>query len=417
MKRQRVWSVVAVVLWTAVCPAKDAAPSLMERDALTNGFWGLNDRLQPVGLDLSLSTTQIYQQNVHGGRSTSRSPGRWSGSYDLELWTNLRDLLGVEAGRIYTHAEGNGSRGIDPYAVGSYFNVNGDAFDDRVLDVTELWYEKAWLDGMLTLRVGKIDFTGGFECRGCLVSFDGSLYANDETSQFLNLALVNNPTIPFPLSGLGAILHCMPADWWYVSAGVQDAEGDRRTSGFATTFDGDDYFLYLLETAVFPRIHSAQGPLPAAYRFGLWYDPQPKGNSDSDRTYRNDVGFYTTCDQMLLKENDQPDDRQGLGMFFRCGYTDGRRNDLTQFYSGGFQYQGLVAGRDEDVFGIGYARGIFSAQALTTFPAGHESVLETYYNAQLTKWAHVSPSVQYVATPGGCGRDAVVVGVRAQITF
>jgi carbohydrate-selective porin OprB len=49
----------------------------------------------------------------------------------------------------------------------------------------------------------------------------------------------------------------------------------------------------------------------------------------------------------------------------------------------------------------------------------YEAVLETYYNAQLTHWAHVSPSVQYVANPGGSGvsRDAVVVAIRAQIAF
>lgn len=72
------------------------------------------------------------------------------------------------------------------------------------MDITELWYEHALLDDTLRVRLGKMDITGGFECRGCPVSFDGSLYANDETGQFLNSALVNNPTIPFPDKGLGA---------------------------------------------------------------------------------------------------------------------------------------------------------------------------------------------------------------------
>jgi porin len=150
---------------------------------------------------------------------------------------------------------------------------------------------------------------------------------------------------------------------------------------------------------------------------GLWYDPRPKSHSDSDRTYRNDMGVYTTCDQMLFKENDQPDDQQGLGVFFRFGWTDAKHNDLRQFWSGGLQYQGLLPGRDEDVLGLGWAWGVFSDLATTTFPAGQESVTELYYNAQLTPWAHVSPSVQYIATPAGSGRDALVVGVRAQIVF
>jgi len=417
MRRQILWTALVVGLGTVIGPAQEAQPNWQERDSLTNDFWGLKDWLGPSGLDLSLNTTQIYQENVRGGLSTRRQAGRFSGSYDLELTANLRALLNVEAGRLYTHAEGSYSRGIDPYAVGSFFHVNGDALGDRAIDVTELWYEKSWLDGVLTVRLGKIDFTGGFECRGCSVSFDGSLYANDETARFLNLALVNNPTIPLPLAALGVIVHCMPADWWYVSAGMQDAEGDRRESGLATTFDGDDYFLYILETGLAPRLRSARGPLQAAYRFGLWYDPRPKGNSDSEQTYRNDVGFDTTCDQMLWKEDDRPDDQQGLGAFVRYGYTDAGRNDLTQFYSGGLQYQGLVPSRDEDVVGLGWARGLFSDQARISFPEGHESVVETYYNAQLANWSHVTPSVQYVAHPSGRGRDVVIIGLCAQIAF
>ena len=133
----------------------------------------------------------------------------------------------------------------------------------------------------------------------------------------------------------------------------------------------------------------------------------------------NGIGFYTTCDQMLLKENDRSDDPQGLGIFFRYGYTGARRNDLTQFWSAGVQYQGLLPGRDDDVLGVGFARGLFSDQAVATFPEGHESVVETYYNARLTNWAHVSPSVQYIAQPGGRGasHDAVVAGIRAPIAF
>lgn len=416
MKREVV-SIVAALVWAAACGAGEAGPSLSERDSLTGGLWGLRERLNQTGLDLSVNTTHIYQQNAHGGLSTRRRAGRFSGSYDVELWVNLEDLLQADSGRIYTHAEGSYSQGIDPYAVGSFFNVNGNALGGRAIDLTELWYERSWLDGVVTLRLGKIDFSGGFECRGCPVSFDGSLYANDETSQFLHLALANNPTIPMPPAGLGAIVHCLPTDGWYISAGMQDAQGTRTQSGFATTFDGDDYFLYLLETGLAPRVRGASGPLPGAYRFGLWYDPRPKGNCDSDKTYRNGIGFYTTCDQMLLKENDRPDDQQGLGAFFRYGYTDAKRNDLTQFWSAGLQYQGLWAQRDDDVLGIGLARGQFSDRAGSTFPAGHETVVETYYNAQLTNWAHISPSVQYIANPGGSGHDALVVALRAQIAF
>jgi len=89
------------------CRAEEAKPSLSEGDSLTEGFGGLNDRRHQAGLDLSLSTTQIYQQNAHGGLSTRRQAGQFSGSHDLEFWANLRELLQVDSGWIYAHIEGS----------------------------------------------------------------------------------------------------------------------------------------------------------------------------------------------------------------------------------------------------------------------------------------------------------------------
>lgn len=122
---------------------------------------------------------------------------------------------------------------------------------------------------------------------------------------------------------------------------------------------------------------------------------------------------------MLAKENANPQDIQGLGAFFRCGYADGEKNDITNFFSFGFQYQGLIWGRDDDVLGAGFAQGIFSDKASTTYADDYESVVELYYNAQVTPWLNISPNIQYVANPGGndTGSDALVLGVRAQMNF
>ena len=64
------------------------------------------------------------------------------------------------------------------------------------------------------------------------MSFDCSNYANDERTQFLNGALINNPTIPFPENGLGVAVHYGPDKFWYASAAVADARADLRETGF-----------------------------------------------------------------------------------------------------------------------------------------------------------------------------------------
>ncbi len=384
----------------------------------------MSDELSEQGIEVGLSATQIYQQNVRGGMSTHRRAGRYSGSYDVELQVDLDKLLGIEGGRLYMLTEGkwSESQGIDGPAVGSVFGVNGDGAARRSIDVTELWYEQIFPGRTLTVRFGKMDLTGGFEHHNCPVSFDCSTYAGDENTQFLNGALINNPTIPFPDYGLGIAVHYEPDNFWYISGAIVDAQADVRETGFRTTFTGEDYFFYVVETGVTPVLGSENGALPGAYRVGLWYDPQPKANTDladAGKSYRDDTGFYVTCDQMLAKENADAEDTQGLGVFFRYGYANSEKNDVTGFFSTGFQYQGLIDGRDDDVLGFGFAHGAFSNKASTTYTDDYEAAFELYYSAEIAPWFVVSPSIQYVKNPGGDRSvdDAVVLGVRVLMTF
>jgi len=402
----------------------DSLSYIWQQKTLTDGFWGLNDELEDMGIEIGFSVTNIYQQNVHGGISTHRRAGRYSGSYDLELNVDLEKLWSIQGGSLFMLTEGvwSKSTGIDGPSVGSAFGVNGDARNRRTMDITELWYEQVFAGETIHLRIGKMDLTGGFEHHNCPVSFDCSNYANDETTQFLNGALINNPTIPFPDYGLGVAVHYNPDGSWYISAAVADAQADIRETGFRTTFHKEDYFLYILETGLTPDLDSKNGPLQGAYRAGLWYDPQPKANTDytdAGKSYRDDTGFYITCDQMLVKENPEPKDSQGLGAFFRFGYANSKKNDIVDFWSAGFQYQGLLEDRDDDVIGVGFAQGTFSNSASATYTEDYENALELYYSAQVTPWLAVSPCIQYITNPGGSKTtsDAVVLGARIQMSF
>ena len=415
MCKEKFLSCALVVTVALACQVQ--GQDIWEQETLTNGFWGLNDSLAASGIEVGFGITNIYQLNVNGGTSTSNHQGRHTGSYDLEIGADLQQLLGIEGATFYVHTEGSWSRmDIDATSIGSAFGVNGDAGGRRAMDVIEVWYEQALLDDTLRIRLGKLDIGGGFECRGCPVSFDGSAFANDQTGQFLNSALVNNPTIPFPAQGIGAVLYWNPIEWWYASVGAIDSQGDARETGFNTAFKDQDYYFFVFETGIAPQLDSANGPMQGAYRVGLWNTPEPKTNSDGVKNYRDDIGAYLSFDQMLCKENSDPEDSQGTGAFFRYGYANSERNDISGFWSFGLQTTGLVDGRDGDVLGVGYANGIFSNNASATYTDDNEDVLEVYYNAQVTPWLNVSPMVQYVADPGGndTAKDATIFGLRTQ---
>ena len=410
MSRAGILSIVFLLTLAGLCRAENNG--IRERQTLTNGFWGLNDELADSGIEAGFSMTNVYQANVKGGASTHNHKGRFAGSYDFELSADLQKLLGFETGTIFLHLEGGwpDAEGIDAISVGSAFGVNADAIGNDGILVKQLYYEGPVFSDNFTLMIGKIDFTG---------VFDASAYADDECTQFLNAALVDDPTIPFPQYSIGVVLTYALTDSWYISGGIADAQADSRKTGFRTAFGDEDYFFYALETGVTTQLNSANGPMAGAYRIGLWNDPQPKAHTGAANTYRDDVGFYMSCDQMLSKENSDHQDSQGLGVFFRFGYAPSKRNDITKFFSVGFQYQGLLDGRDDDVLGAGFARGFFTDSAASDYPADYESVLEVYYNAYVTPWLSLSPAIQYIANPGRSKTisDAVVLGVRAQMTF
>ena len=408
--------IAAVVCQTAIGHNEEPNGSILGRENLTGGLFGLNDLFEPSGIELTVSLTQIYQQNVRGGLSTHNRAGRYTGSYDIEGGFDLEKLLGIKGASAYMLAEGSWSDGISDNSVGSIFNVNGDAAGYRSLDITELWYEQMIGSESLRVRIGKLDLTGGFECRGCPVTFDGNRFANDENTQFLNLALINNPTIPFPDRGLGAVVYYNPVEWWYVSGGVGDAQADGRTTGFNTAFHGEDDYFSVFETGVVPHFDSSKGSLIGAYRLGVWYDPQEKESFKGD-IKRDDNGFYFSGDQLVWKENSDTEDQQGLGVFARYGWADENVNLVKQFYSGGLSYTGLFEGRDDDVAAAGVALGRLSDEADSG--DDQEVVYETFYNAQITKFLYVTPSLQYIQNPGGDDSidDAVVIALRAQIIF
>ena len=370
----------------------------------TDGFWGLNDKLAPSGIEIGLGLTTVYSANVKGGTSTNDRRGRHIGRYDLEMSMDLEHLLGIEGGSFFVHGWGGwpNTEGVDGHSVGSAWGINALAVGNRGMDIVEAFYEGPFFSDDLTIAVGKLDFTG---------IFDASEYADDECCQFLNAALVDNPTIPFAAQGLGIVLNWSITDFWYLMGGVVDAQADGRETGFRTALHKEDYYFYALETGV--TVGSG------TYRLGVWNDPQPKTNSDGSANTRDDIGVYTSCDWLVFEENPDSEDGQGLGTFFRYGYAPSERNDVTEFFSLGLHYQGLFDGRDNDIFGLAYARGIFSNTAAATYPEDYESVVEAYYNVQITPWLNISPSIQYVSNPGGVktAEDAVVFALRTFMTF
>ncbi len=233
---------------------------VLQTERLTGDWWATRAALEERGFTIDLGMTTGYQHNARGGVQT-KNAHRVSGSYDLELTLDVGALQLWEGGTVYALAGGSWDEGVsDRGYVGDYFGVNGDAGGDRAIDLSELWYEHVFFDERLRVRAGKIDLS---------VDFDTNAFANDETAQFLNNALIVSGNLPYPDPGHGVQFVATPCDWFYFGAGVADAEADVRETGFRTAYHGRSDFFSMYEFGLTPRFSTAWGELPGNYRFGL----------------------------------------------------------------------------------------------------------------------------------------------------
>ena len=127
------------------------------------------------------------------------------------------------------------------------------------------------------------------------------------------------------------------------------------------------------------------------------------------------------------------DSKRGIGVYFSAGVSDGNPNPIKNSYTLGLVGKGVVPGRPNDDFGIGWSRAKFSDKFVpslrNTFNLGlnHEDAVEMYYRAAVTPWLDVSPSLQIINSGVNKAIDSsgnvkdldttYLVGVRVGIRF
>lgn len=373
-------------------------------------FAEAHEALGRMGVVFAFSVSAVWQANHRGG-IRSRPEGKPAGSWDIGVELDTAKLRLWDGGKFCIHAEGSSGSGIDPRYVGSLLGVNADAdsTDGRRLQCSELWYEHEFADGFLAFRIGKMDAT---------MDLDTNAFANDECHQFLNGALVNNPTIPFPDYALGAHAIVRPGGGFSFAVGAWDAKAEGAKCGRHTLFGGRAEWFMAAEAGLETKLpRPGGGELPGAVRLGVWHTTQRFERLDTGETARGASGVYAGLDQMVYKEKAEAEDSQGLGLFFRCGHAPQRYSEVEHFWSVGAQYQGLLPGRDDDVLGLGFACGRLGAPSRRDARYDGEAVAECYYRIALAKWASVTLDVQGVRHPGAAEASSLVPGLRVHVEF
>ena len=379
-----------------------------DQETLTYDWVRQGGRLEKAGIITTLDVMQVYQLPVGGTSSARFNDGRYTGKYKWRTLLDLDKLLHLPGATLKLRCEGGWSGGAYAGEQQSTMDmVNATAMGNETIALTKVRFQQKLLDGRVVIRLGKLDPGAGIPFHESYVAFDNNAYANDEDNEFLSQVFYNSPTTPFPSKGMGLIVLVEPVERVYCAFGMSDADASETTTGFNTAFHGPFNELYLFETGYAAAVDSPQGELVGAYRLGLWCEPRQDGPKG--------IGFYSSCDQKVFRESGEDD--QGLGLFFRFGYSDGNIGLIRTFWSLGAVYKGLIPTRDKDTLGVAWGQGIIGKNA--SYPANMQNNLEVYYRFEVTPFLHVSPILQHVMDPGGgvIGKNVTVLGCRVHLSF
>jgi hypothetical protein len=261
--------------------------------------------------------------------------------------------------------------------VGGLTLLNG--FTARLIRQNELNLREAWLrtelfSQRLSLTAGRLDLTN---------YFDHNAAANDETTQFISDALVNNPALGLAVNGAGLSMVFDPKNGFNFKIGVQQSNTE------ATNLSDSLFSLAEIGYLATP-LSLGEG------NYRVWYR-----TDNSSQRYRTAYGV--SLDQKLGAPQ--------VTLFGRFGnaQADIRRD---HFYSGGLQFSNGLGFYPGDAWGVGYSH-------LDLGSGPKERLTEGYYNFGLTEKLRLSLHLTHVLEkqPGAETLGYLVPGIRLQASF
>ncbi len=262
------------------------------------------------------------------------------------------------------------------------------------------------MDGRVYFKIGRQDANADFGFA-------------DLAGDFVNSSFTTNPTIPlnvWPTQSQGISTFAELTDSLTLGVGVY--ESNKWAQFWGDVVPGSQGVMTMGHLEWKTQI-GPERQLPGTWRAGAWVDSSNWLEISATPTvvYGHNYGFWCSGDQLLFKEEYGTDDEQGLGAFFEFGWAPGDRNFLQEYYGGGLVYRGLIRGRDNDSLGAGVANVRFGGATQTRDELFYETSVELFYRAQLTEFIVLQPDLQYIANPGGNGRDSIFTGIRFELVL
>jgi porin len=378
--------------------------------------------LANYGISIGGIYTGEVLSNVNGGIRTGTIA---EGLLELDLDLDLAKSIGLKGGSIHFSVFDSHGSGLSERYIGDLSMLsNIDAYD--TFRIAEYWYEQKLFNDRLTVRIGQF-------------LTENEFYYSDYSNLFIcgsfgaYTFLVDNfpfaPSYPMSAPAIRFVLNVTPNIdlnvGVYSGSTLAQATNNRVLPNILAQYG----FISFYEIDYNVNHEDIATGLPTTYKLGAIYHSLYDGqlNLNPGSANRPGYGLYLTIDQAIWKKptTDKNVRAPGLGVFCRLGYMPDDFGFISRYVDGGFNYNGLIPGRNNDIFGIAVTHsGISDAASRRSVRTGgprysYETLIEATYTAKVLPWLTLQPDFQYIVNPGGTdsGRNATVIGVRTTLTF
>lgn len=380
----------------------------VEWTRMTGDWGGARTSMEAAGLTVAGSFRLDWTSVLSGGTSDGAYTRRL---FDVNLTLDLDPVTGGswKGGTVYADFYHYGGETGEPS--GSVQGTDVISSASHLDQLAELWIQQTFSDGLLRLKVGKIDANAEFASIPCATGF---ISANGTW----DVNLLDMPTYPDP--AMGVVLFVTPSDGFYAGVGVFDGAthdgyptGSRGPATFFSDSKSDSWYTIGEAGVVWKQLGSMGGGRVAA---GGWYHSGDYVRFDSTID-QGTGGFYLTGQQQLTQRGETDEQKeQGLFVFARAAFANGDISTVRTHASLGLVSKGTFEGRDDDQAGVMWSwAGLSDASGAV----GNESILEAYYTIAATGSVTLSPYFQWVVNPSGnpAVDDAVLIGLSLKVSF
>lgn len=439
--RRLLATIICVILFASPVQAAEDGALDFAGATLTGDWGGARQAAWRSGLSLEAALKLDVLRNRGGQGEGTRTMT----NLDLRFRADLNKVAGWEGTTAYLHVLDDRGAGINARQSGSLMGVSNIEVPVPTARVFHAWLQRNFLDDRVSLLAG-------------LYPIDAEFFVMDSASIFLHpaygppadLALTRGPSV-FNNAAFGLRLKWLSADRTHYAQGAlldgipNDPARPKRT---AIRFAKGDGAFAIAEFGwtpaerghVFEVTEAARIlPTPALvahekyegnskYALGVWrygnrVADQFDVDANGDPLQRRSWGGYVLAERTLMSLGGQAG--RDLTAFARYSISDGHATAIDRMWNLGVRLRGPLAGRPDDMLGIGWTRGRLApgfraAQAATGVgTATAEDALEITWRAAITKWLALQPNLQAIRHPGGASASsrARVVGIRMELAL